>query len=191
MLEGGCRGGSSWICQPLHWDRDRGRGLLLRAGWCQRHSPPARALVVAGTTHWKKPHTSKEKKTHSSPDEPEVLLHFLLAHRESWARHLESVTSQAPQQPFCPASQMDCFTFLFFPMGFSIFFLVAEGGKLRFSASIKCPWISAFPSRGSDIDLEIPNNRISFIPHSEMAETVKEFLIRELNEARASECSGP
>lgn len=31
-------------------DRDRGRGLLLEAGWCQRHSPPARALVGASTT---------------------------------------------------------------------------------------------------------------------------------------------
>lgn len=42
-------------------DRERGRGLLLMAGWCQRHSPPARGLVGAGTTNWKKLHTSKEK----------------------------------------------------------------------------------------------------------------------------------
>lgn len=74
---------------------------------------------------------------------------------------------------------------------FFTFFLVAEGEKVRFSASIKYPWISVFPSRGSDIDLEIPNNRIRFIPHSEMAETVGGFLIRELNEAQASGCSGP
>lgn len=31
-------------------DRDRDRGLLLEAGWCHRHSPPARALVGASTT---------------------------------------------------------------------------------------------------------------------------------------------
>lgn len=47
-------------------DRDRDRGLLLEAGWCQRQSPPARALVGASTTDWKKLHISKEKKPHSS-----------------------------------------------------------------------------------------------------------------------------
>lgn len=76
-------------------------------------------------------------------------------------------------------------------MGFSTSFLVAQGEKLRFSANIKCPWTSVFPSRGSDIDLEIPNNRIRFIPHSEMAETVGGLLIRELNYVQASECFGP
>lgn len=34
-------------------------------------------------------------------------------------------------------------------------------------------------------------NRIRFIPYSEMAETIGESLIRELNEAQASKCSGP
>lgn len=49
-------------------ERDRARDLLLEAGWCQRHSPPARALVGASTTDWKKLHISKQKKPQSSPD---------------------------------------------------------------------------------------------------------------------------